>query len=103
MHLVQDRFSGDVEKMIIEVAIVSVSAVIVSSLAFASRVLKMQAKADSDIDPSAERRKLLERQRDEWIKAAYRCGTYEHSQRREYLSQAAKVNEQLIKLTERSK
>ena len=53
--------------MIIEIAIVSaaVSSVIISSLAFASRVLKQQAKDPEARKASfAERRRILERQRD---------------------------------------
>jgi hypothetical protein len=83
--------------MIIEVAIITAGVVSIfgSSLGFAYRILKMQAKQNEGTDPRAERRRVLERQRETWIKAAKDSLP---SQKETYLLKAAEI--ELIRLGE---
>jgi hypothetical protein len=87
--------------MILEIAIVTTGAVVAtvfaSSLRFAYRFVQMQAKADHENDPRAEKRRILERQRATWVKAA---GESLGSMRQQNLINAAKIDQELIKLSE---
>lgn len=94
--------------MIIEVAIITAGVVSIfgSSLGFAYRMMKMQAKQDEDqakraeaTDPRAERRRVLERQRETWIKAAKDADMpSQHAFRENYLLNAAEIDRELIRL-----
>jgi hypothetical protein len=89
--------------MIIETAIITAGVVSIfgSCLGFAYRVLKMQAKQDAENDPRNERRRVLERQRAQWIKVANDASaSYEAAFRQQYLLNAAEIDRELIKLAE---
>lgn len=90
--------------MIIETAIIAGAAVVISSLGFADSVLKRQAKQDAENDPRNERRRVLERQRAQWIKVAKDASAhYEAAFRQQYLLNAAEIDRELIKLAEEEK
>jgi parvulin-like peptidyl-prolyl isomerase len=90
--------------MILELAIVGACCVSIfgSSLAFADRVLRRQALVDKKkpepTGPFAERRRILERQRDQWIDTANKTPVTYVRDRQLLLQEAAKVDELLLVL-----
>lgn len=87
--------------MIVEIAIITAGVVSIfgSSLGFAYRIIKMQAKRDAETDPRNERRRVLERQRAMWIKAAGECTAFSQvAFKQNYLLNAAEIDRELAKL-----
>jgi hypothetical protein len=93
--------------MILELAIVGACCVSIfgSSLAFADRVLRHQALVDKKKKPEptgpfAERRRILERQRDQWIDTVNKTPATYVRDRQLLLREAAKVDELLLVLAQ---
>jgi hypothetical protein len=85
--------------MIIEIAIVAVAVTSIfgSSLAFADRFLKRQEKAEPP-SPFAERRRVLERQRQNWLDALKTNPVHYEGMNIELRQRIAKLDEELVAL-----
>jgi hypothetical protein len=87
--------------MIAEAIVAGVTSIVLGSLWLADRVHKRETVEDAGTDPMAERRRVLERQRATWIAQAEKLENYQSAVRTSYLNAAAKIDEELIALTER--
>jgi hypothetical protein len=87
--------------MIAEAIVAGVTSIVLGSLWLADRVHKRETVEDAGTDPMAERRRVLERQRAVWLEAAGKLSTYDNAVRTSYLNAAAKIDGELIALTER--